>query len=95
MSQSRWVRAIPADGSEEQGDHGVPVVAFRLPQRPGGGAVRFSRKWCGPTIRKLAQAVALEHGKMVSDAVGEVMRSLDLVDFVGKCPTLLKGGYFE
>ena len=43
----------------------------------------------------LARTVSAEHGKVVSDALGEVARGLDVVEFACGIPHLLKGGYSE
>jgi malonate-semialdehyde dehydrogenase (acetylating)/methylmalonate-semialdehyde dehydrogenase len=44
---------------------------------------------------ELAQLVADEHGKVVSDAVGEVTRGLEVVEFACGIPHLLKGEFSE
>ena len=41
----------------------------------------------------LAAAVTAEHGKVLSDAMGEVARGLECVDFACGIPHLLKGSY--
>ena len=43
----------------------------------------------------LARLVSSEHGKVVSDARGEVMRGLEVVEFACGIPHLLKGEYSE
>ena len=43
----------------------------------------------------LARVVSAEHGKVVSDARGEVARGLEVVEFACGIPHLLKGGYSE
>jgi malonate-semialdehyde dehydrogenase (acetylating) / methylmalonate-semialdehyde dehydrogenase len=43
----------------------------------------------------LAALITAEHGKVVSDAAGEVARGLEVVDFACGIPHLLKGGYSE
>jgi malonate-semialdehyde dehydrogenase (acetylating)/methylmalonate-semialdehyde dehydrogenase len=55
------------------------------------------------TIRKLfdehrqdlARLLTAEHGKVLSDATGEVARGLEVIDFCCGLPTLLKGDYSE
>jgi malonate-semialdehyde dehydrogenase (acetylating) / methylmalonate-semialdehyde dehydrogenase len=42
---------------------------------------------------ELAALITAEHGKVLSDAAGEVQRGLEVVDFACGIPTLLKGGY--
>jgi malonate-semialdehyde dehydrogenase (acetylating)/methylmalonate-semialdehyde dehydrogenase len=43
----------------------------------------------------LARAITLEHGKVLSDALGEVTRGLEVVEFACGIPHLLKGSYSE
>ena len=45
--------------------------------------------------QELAEVVADEHGKVVSDARGEVQRGLEVVEFACGIPTLLKGDYSD
>ena len=44
---------------------------------------------------KLARLISSEHGKVVSDARGEVTRGLEVVEFACGIPHLLKGEYSE
>jgi malonate-semialdehyde dehydrogenase (acetylating)/methylmalonate-semialdehyde dehydrogenase len=44
---------------------------------------------------QLAQLITSEHGKVASDAVGEVARGLEVVEFACGIPHLLKGGFSE
>ena len=44
---------------------------------------------------ELAELITSEHGKVVSDAAGEVARGLDVVDLACGFPQLLKGEYSE
>jgi malonate-semialdehyde dehydrogenase (acetylating) / methylmalonate-semialdehyde dehydrogenase len=43
----------------------------------------------------LARFLTLEHGKVLSDALGEVARGLEVVEFACGIPHLLKGGFSE
>ena len=43
--------------------------------------------------QQLAEIIADEHGKVVSDALGEVQRGLEVVEFACGLPTLLKGDF--
>src|ERR671919_3057719 len=43
----------------------------------------------------LARLLTAEHGKVLSDALGEVQRGLEVIEYVCGIPTLLKGGYSE
>ena len=45
--------------------------------------------------KEIATMVSKEHGKVVSDALGEVARGLENVEFATGIPNLLKGGYSE
>jgi len=45
--------------------------------------------------RELAELISSEHGKVISDAAGEVTRGLEVVEFACGIPHLLKGGYSE
>jgi malonate-semialdehyde dehydrogenase (acetylating) / methylmalonate-semialdehyde dehydrogenase len=44
---------------------------------------------------ELAQIVTAEHGKVLSDAAGEIARGLENVEFATGVPQLLKGGFSE
>lgn len=44
---------------------------------------------------ELAEIITTEHGKVVSDALGEITRGLEVVDFACGLPHLLKGEYSE
>jgi malonate-semialdehyde dehydrogenase (acetylating)/methylmalonate-semialdehyde dehydrogenase len=44
---------------------------------------------------KLAELITAEHGKVASDAAGEVARGLEVVEFACGIPHLLKGGFSE
>ncbi len=44
---------------------------------------------------KLARLIGSEHGKVLADAVGEVTRGIEVVEFVCGIPHLLKGEYTE
>ncbi len=48
-------------------------------------------------VRKgeLAEIITAEHGKVAADALGEVMRGQEAVEFACGIPHLLKGGYTE
>src|SRR5690606_29011793 len=43
----------------------------------------------------LARAITLEHGKVLSDAEGEVVRGAEVVEFACGIPHLLKGEFTE
>src|SRR5450631_2384422 len=45
--------------------------------------------------RELAEIVTREHGKVVSDAAGEITRGMEVVEFACGIPQLLKGEYSD
>src|SRR5579863_4931428 len=45
--------------------------------------------------RRIADIITLEHGKTTADALGEVARGLENIEFACGVPHLLKGGYSE
>ena len=45
--------------------------------------------------KELAALLTAEHGKVLSDALGEVARGLENIEFATGIPNLLKGGYSE
>jgi malonate-semialdehyde dehydrogenase (acetylating) / methylmalonate-semialdehyde dehydrogenase len=44
---------------------------------------------------RIAAIITAEHGKVLSDAVGEVTRGLEVIEFACGIPHLLKGGFSE
>src|SRR5262249_5793396 len=45
--------------------------------------------------RRIAMMISLEHGKTLPDAMGEVARGLENIEFACGIPNLLKGGFSE
>ena len=45
--------------------------------------------------KEIASLLSVEHGKVLSDALGEVARGLENVEFACGIPNLMKGGYTE
>jgi malonate-semialdehyde dehydrogenase (acetylating)/methylmalonate-semialdehyde dehydrogenase len=45
--------------------------------------------------RRIAEMITLEHGKTLPDAIGEVSRGLENIEFACGVPNLLKGGFSE
>jgi malonate-semialdehyde dehydrogenase (acetylating) / methylmalonate-semialdehyde dehydrogenase len=45
--------------------------------------------------KDLAAILTAEHGKVLSDALGEVARGLEIIEYACGIPTLLKGGFTE
>src|SRR6201987_5219722 len=46
-------------------------------------------------IDKLADVIVAEHGKVHSDAVGEIQRGMEVVEFATAAPQLLKGEFTD
>jgi malonate-semialdehyde dehydrogenase (acetylating) / methylmalonate-semialdehyde dehydrogenase len=46
-------------------------------------------------VKQLAEIISDEHGKVLSDAAGEVQRGLEVVEFACGIPQLLKGEYSD
>jgi malonate-semialdehyde dehydrogenase (acetylating) / methylmalonate-semialdehyde dehydrogenase len=46
-------------------------------------------------VKELAEIISDEHGKVLSDAAGEVQRGLEVVEFACGIPQLLKGDYSD
>jgi malonate-semialdehyde dehydrogenase (acetylating)/methylmalonate-semialdehyde dehydrogenase len=44
---------------------------------------------------ELAHAITLEHGKVLTDAIGEVARGIDIIEFACGIPQLLKGDFSD
>src|SRR5580704_2997157 len=45
--------------------------------------------------RRIAELITLEHGKTLPDAMGEVARGLENIEFACGVPNLLEGGFTE
>lgn len=45
--------------------------------------------------KEIASLLSLEHGKVISDALGEVARGLENIEFACGVPHLMKGSYSE
>ena len=60
------------------------------------GKVLFAfRELLNANKERIAEIITSEHGKVVSDALGEVTRGLEVVEFACGIPHLLKGGHSE
>jgi len=53
------------------------------------------RELVNSRIQDLAEIISDEHGKVVSDARGEVQRGLEVIEYACGIPTLLKGEYSD
>ena len=58
--------------------------------------VMFSfRELVNARVKELAEIISDEHGKVLSDAAGEVQRGLEVIEFACGIPQLLKGDYSD
>jgi malonate-semialdehyde dehydrogenase (acetylating)/methylmalonate-semialdehyde dehydrogenase len=53
------------------------------------------RELVNDNVDTLAEMISDEHGKVLSDAAGEVQRGLEVIEFACGIPHLLKGGYSD
>jgi malonate-semialdehyde dehydrogenase (acetylating)/methylmalonate-semialdehyde dehydrogenase len=53
------------------------------------------RELVNANAKRIAEAITDEHGKVLSDALGEVQRGLEVVEFACGIPSLLKGDYSD
>jgi malonate-semialdehyde dehydrogenase (acetylating)/methylmalonate-semialdehyde dehydrogenase len=53
------------------------------------------RELVNARVKELAEIISDEHGKVLSDAAGEVQRGLEVVEFACGIPQLLKGEYSD
>ena len=53
------------------------------------------RELVNANAQRIAEAITDEHGKVLSDALGEVQRGLEVVEFACGIPQLLKGDYSD
>lgn len=69
-----------------------PAWAATNPQRRARVMFRF-KELIEANMQELAELLSAEHGKLVSDAKGDIQRGLDVVEFTCGIPQLLKGDY--
>jgi malonate-semialdehyde dehydrogenase (acetylating) / methylmalonate-semialdehyde dehydrogenase len=87
--------------SAEEVDHAVTAAKEAFPEWRAWSLSR--RQELLFTIRRLvhvhmddlARILTSEHGKVLSDARGEVQRGLEVIEYVCGIPTLLRGGFSE
>lgn len=53
------------------------------------------RELVNARVKELAEIISDEHGKVLSDAAGEVQRGLEVIEFACGIPQLLKGSYSD
>jgi malonate-semialdehyde dehydrogenase (acetylating) / methylmalonate-semialdehyde dehydrogenase len=95
------VQATVDFASLDEMDHAIAVAKAAA---PGWRATSLSRRaeimfrmreLVDANRKELADLVSKEHGKVPSDALGELARGLENIEFACGIPNLLKGGYSE
>ncbi|MFN7935406.1 MAG: CoA-acylating methylmalonate-semialdehyde dehydrogenase [Bryobacteraceae bacterium] len=87
--------------SVEEVDHVIAVAAkafltWRESALSRRAEILFKlRELIDANRRQLATLISLEHGKTIADAMGEVARGLENIEFACGIPHLLKGGFSE
>jgi malonate-semialdehyde dehydrogenase (acetylating)/methylmalonate-semialdehyde dehydrogenase len=87
--------------SVEEVDHAVAVAkeafhSWRATTLSRRSEILFKfRELLDANRRKVAELITLEHGKTLADAMGEVARGLENVEFACGIPNLLKSGFTE
>ncbi len=94
-------RASVDFASEEEVDQAVAAAAKAFPAWRATSLSRRAetlfrmRELVHQNRRKIAELLTLEHGKTLPDAMGEVARGLENIEFACGIPNLLKGGFSE
>jgi malonate-semialdehyde dehydrogenase (acetylating)/methylmalonate-semialdehyde dehydrogenase len=78
----------------EQAKAAQPAWASENPQRRARVLFRL-KELIEVELQPLAQMLASEHGKVIADAVGDIQRGLDVIEFACGVPHLLKGDYTQ
>ncbi len=87
--------------SVEDVDHAVAVAkaafpAWRATNLSRRAEVMFHmRELVDANRKEIASLLSKEHGKVLGDALGEVARGLENIEFACGIPNLMKGGYSE
>src|SRR5271165_2592112 len=94
-------RASVDFASAEEVDQAVAAAAKAFPAWRATSLSKRSeilfrmRELVDANRRRIAELLTLEHGKTLPDAMGEVARGLENIEFACGVPHLLKGGYSE
>jgi malonate-semialdehyde dehydrogenase (acetylating)/methylmalonate-semialdehyde dehydrogenase len=87
--------------SDEEVDSAVATALTALPEWRATSLSRRAevmfhmRELVDANRKEIASLLTAEHGKVMSDALGEVARGLENIEFACGVPHLLKGGYSE
>jgi malonate-semialdehyde dehydrogenase (acetylating)/methylmalonate-semialdehyde dehydrogenase len=83
------VDAVVADAAAAARDWGAMSLSRRT------GVLFAFREALHRRREEVAAAITAEHGKVLDDALGEVQRGLEVVEFACGAPHLLKGGFSD
>jgi len=89
-----FATAAEVSAAVDAAQKAFPAWAATPPLRRGRVMFRF-KELLDAHADKLAAIVTSEHGKVLSDARGEVTRGIEVVEFACGIPQLLKGEYTE
>jgi len=95
------VQAKVALASKAELDAAVKVAAAAFPKWAGTPPLTRARimfrfkQLAEERADEIAAAITAEHGKVLSDAKGELIRGLEVVEFAAGAPQLLKGEFSE
>jgi malonate-semialdehyde dehydrogenase (acetylating)/methylmalonate-semialdehyde dehydrogenase len=87
--------------SDDEVDSAVATALTALPEWRATSLSRraevmfHTRELVDANRKEIASLLTAEHGKVMSDALGEVARGLENIEFACGIPHLLKGGYSE
>ena len=87
--------------SKAEVDHAVAVAKAAFPTWRATNLSRRAevmfhmRELVDGNRKEIASLISKEHGKVLGDALGEVARGLENIEFACGIPNLLKGGYSE
>jgi malonate-semialdehyde dehydrogenase (acetylating)/methylmalonate-semialdehyde dehydrogenase len=94
--QAEVVLAEPADVDAAVAAARVAFADWSEASLSRRAKVMFAfRELLNANVEKLARVVSSEHGKVLDDAKGEVLRGLEVVEFACGIPQLLKGEYSD
>ncbi|MEV6600861.1 CoA-acylating methylmalonate-semialdehyde dehydrogenase [Actinoplanes sp. NPDC051346] len=94
--QHEVVLAAPADVDDAVAAAKAAFASWSQASLSARTKIMFSfRELVNAHVKELAELISDEHGKVLSDAAGEVQRGLEVVEFACGIPQLLKGEYSD
>ena len=83
------------DRAVQAAKQALPGLARAVARQARGALLRASASSSTRSARRSRKHLTAEHGKVLSDAMGEVTRGLEVIEFCCGIPHLLKGGMSE